>query len=432
MSTPLTRILEDRSSGRFVRTFAEQAQTMPNSFCQLQSIDGRECVIEGKNLLNFNAINYLGLENDSRLIEAAQEALGRWGTLAGSARAAAEVKLFGELEDRIASWLGVENVIVYTTVTLANHGIIPLLMRNGSLLLIDQEAHNSVQRSGIEAKGAGAKVLQFKHDDFRQLEALLRTHRRQHDHALIALDGVYSMSGAYLNLPRYQQLADDYAAILYIDDAHGFGVVGPNGRGIVSHFGANYGNTIYVASLEKGLASLGGFVVVPQEFRDYIRFNSYTYIYSGQLPPPYLASALAAFDVLDEEGPRRLARLRLHIAYCKQELTSMGFEIIGEDRPFPLIMVKVGQLEEAARVSQFFYDEGIHILTVGFPVVPMSRGLMLRIALSASHTEAQVERLMAVFRRFRAQSNSIAAAVEGPQVEVQHEVLKSSSGFVAA
>ena len=292
-------MLEDRSSSRAMRTFAEQARTMPNSYCQLQSIDGRECMIDGKKLLNFNAINYLGLENHPRLIEAAQQAIGRWGTLAGSARAAAEVELFGALENRIAGWLGVDNVIVYTTVTLANHGIIPLLMRRGSLLLMDREAHNSVQRAGIEAKGGGAKVLQFKHDDFRQLEAQLRVHRGRHDHALIALDGVYSMSGAFLKLPRYQELADRYGATLYADDAHGFGVVGPNGRGIVSHFEANYDNTIYVASLEKGLASLGGFAVVPKAFRDYFRFNSYTYIYAGQLPAPYLASALAAFDVLD-------------------------------------------------------------------------------------------------------------------------------------
>jgi 7-keto-8-aminopelargonate synthetase-like enzyme len=412
MSTPLTRMLEERSSGRFLRSFAEQARTMPNSYCQLQSIDGRECVIDGKKLLNFNAINYLGLENHPRLIEAAQQAIGRWGTLAGSARAAAEVDLFGTLEDRIAGWLGVDNVIVYTSVTLANHGIIPLLMRKGSLLLMDQEAHNSVQRSGIEAKGAGATVLQFNHDDFPRLEAQLRAHRGQHDHALIALDGVYSMSGTYLNLPRYQELAAKYGATLYVDDAHGFGVVGPGGRGIVSHFDASYQNTIYVASLEKGLASLGGFVVVPKEFRDYIRFNSYTYIYAGQLPPPFLASALAAFDVLDEEGPRRLSRLRRHISYTKRELTHLGFEIIGEDQPFPLIMVRVGTLEEAARVSQFFYDEGIHILTVGFPVVPISRGLMLRISLSASHTDAQVERLMAVFRKFRSQSKFAAAERE--------------------
>ena len=427
MMTPLTEMLADRSSGRFLQTFAQQARSMPNSYCQLQSIDGRECLIDGKKLLNFNAINYLGLENHPRLVEAAQQAIGRWGTLAGSARAAAEIELFGALEDRIAGWLGVDDVIVYTTVTLANHGIIPLLMRKGSLLLMDQEVHNSVQRSGIEAKGSGAKVLQFRHDDFEQLETQLREHRATHDHALIALDGVYSMSGTYLNLPRYQQLADQYRATLYIDDAHGFGVVGRNGRGIVSHFDANYENTIYVASLEKGLASLGGFVVIPREFRDYVRFNSYTYIYAGQLPPPYLASSLAAFDVLDEEGPQRLSRLRRHISYSKQALTSMGFEIIGEDEPFPLIMVKVGELNDAARVSQFFYDEGIHILTVGFPVVPMSRGLMLRISLSAGHSEAQVERLMAVFRKFRSKSKFAAAAAGG-----QHDTLEDSSRFLAA
>jgi 8-amino-7-oxononanoate synthase len=400
---------------------------MPNSFCQLQAINSRECIIGGKKLLNFNAINYLGLENHPRLVAAAKEAIGRWGTLAGSARAAAEIDLFERLENRIAGWLGVDNVIVYTTVTLANHGVIPLLMRKNCLLLMDQEVHNSVHRSGIEAKGAGATVMQFPHDDFRLLEAQLSTHRQRCDHALIAVDGVYSMSGTYLNLPRYQELADKYGATLYIDDAHGFGVVGPNGRGIVSHFNSGYDNTIYVASLEKGLASLGGFVVVPKEFRDYFRFSSYTYIYTGQLPPPYLASALAAFDVLEDEGPERLTKLRRHIDYSKQELTEMGFEIIGEKRPFPLIMVKVGELDEATRVSQFFYDQGIHILTVGFPVVPMSRGLLLRISLSASHTETQIDRLMTAFRRFRSQTSFPAAASGG-----QHEMLEHSNRVVAA
>lgn len=410
MPTPLIRMLEDRSNSRYMRAFAEQARTMPNSYCQLQSIDGKECTIDGKKLLNFNAINYLGLENHPRLIEAAQQAIAQWGTLAGSARSAAEVALFETLENRIAGWLGVDNVIVYTTVTLANHGIIPLLMRQGSLLLIDREAHNSVQRAAIEAKGGGAKLSQFDHDDFRQLEAQLRTHHSRYDHALIAVDGVYSMSGSFLQLPRYQELADRYGAMLYVDDAHGFGVIGPNGRGIVSHFEASYDNTIYVASLEKGLASLGGFAVVPKAFRDYFRFNSYTYIYGGQLPTPYLASALAAFDVLDTEGDQRRSRLRAHICRTKQELKNMGFEISDEDQPFPLIMVKVGELQTAARVSQFFYDEGIHILTVGFPVVPMSRGLMVRISLSASHSDEQIDRLMAVFRKFRSQSKSWPAA----------------------
>jgi 7-keto-8-aminopelargonate synthetase-like enzyme len=400
---------------------------MPNSYCQLHALNSRECIIDGKKLLNFNAINYLGLENHPRLVAAAQEAIGRWGTLAGSSRAAAEIDLFETLEHRIAGWLSVDNVIVYTTVTLANHGVIPLLMRKNCLLLMDQEVHNSVHRSGIEAKGAGATVMQFPHDDFGLLEAQLRTHRQRCDHAMIAVDGVYSMSGTYLNLPRYQELADKYGATLYIDDAHGFGVVGPNGRGIVSHFNSGYDNTIYVASLEKGLASLGGFVVVPKEFRDYLRYSSYTYIYSGQLPPPYLASALAAFDVLEDEGLERLTKLRRHIDYSKRELTEMGFEIIGEQQPFPLIMVKVGEWDEANRVSQFFYDQGIHILTVGFPVVPMSRGSMLRISLSASHTEAQIDRLMTAFRRFRSQTRSPAAASA-----VQHEKLEHSNRIIAA
>lgn len=410
--TPLSRLLTDRSSGRFFRMFVEHARKLPNSYCQLQSIDRREVVIGGKKLLNFNAINYLGLESHPELIHAAQEAIARWGTLAGSARAAAELDLFSELESRIAGRLGVDNVIVYTTVTLANHGVIPLLMRQGSLILIDQEAHNSVQRAAIEAKGAGASLHNFVHDDFAQLDKLLAAHRAKHDHCMIALDGVYSMLGTYLDLPRYEALAKKYDATLYIDDAHGFGCVGPQGNGIVSHYGGTYENTIYVASMEKGLASLGGFVAVPQEFRDYFRFNSYTYTFSGQLPPPYLASSLAALDVLEREGEARLSRLRSHISHVKREITGMGFDIIGEDQPFPLIMVQAGDLYEIPKLSQFFYDEGIHILTVGFPVIPMSRGAMVRISLSASHTDQQIEKLLAAFRKLSALQRSAASSKE--------------------
>jgi len=400
-SSPLARLLQQRSASRAVQMVADLARHLPNSYCQLQALGGHECVIRGRRLLNFNAINYLGLEEHPEMIAAAQEAIARWGTLAGSSRAAAEVELYEQLENRIAAKLGVDNVIVYPTVTLANHGTIPLLMRKNSLLLIDQEVHNSVQRAAIEAKGAGATLGTFVHDDFKQLETMLATQRARHNHAMIALDGVYSMAGTYLDLPRYEALARKYDAMLYVDDAHGFGVVGPEGRGIISHYGSNYDNTLYVASLEKGLASLGGFVVVPKSARDYFRFNSYTYTFSGQLPPPYLASALKAFDILEREQGARLRRLHALINRVKAEVQEIGFEVIGEDQPFPLIMVKVGELNDAPQISQFFFEEGIHILTVGFPVIPLSRGSMVRIALSATHTDAQVDRLMDVLRKLR-------------------------------
>ncbi|QDU87637.1 8-amino-7-oxononanoate synthase/2-amino-3-ketobutyrate coenzyme A ligase [Pirellulimonas nuda] len=404
-STPLARLLEERSSGRVVKHLAAILDQLPNSYCQLESLGRHECVIRGRRMLNFNAINYLGLEQHPEMIASAQQALATWGTLAGSSRAAAEVGLYEKLESKIAEKIGVESVIVYPTVTLANHGVIPLLMRKRSLLLTDQEVHNSVQRAAIEAKGAGATLGSFIHDDFTQLEQILEAQRGQHSHAMIALDGVYSMAGTYLNLPRYEAIAKKYDAMLYIDDAHGFGVVGPEGRGIVSHYGSNYDNTIYVASLEKGLASLGGFVAVPQAARDYFRYNSYTYTFSGQLPPPYLASALTAMEILEREKGARLTRLHELIGRVKTEVQEIGFEVIGEDHPFPLVMVKVGEFENIPEVSQFFYDEGVHILTVGFPVIPQSRGAMVRISLSATHADSQIDRLMAAFRKLHAKLN---------------------------
>ena len=196
----LHTLLEERCDNRVLRIFGEHVRTQNNFHSRLDEIDHKEVVIRGQRLLNFNAINYLGLEFHPRMIEAAQEAIGRWGTLAGSARAAAEIKAFEKLESRLASFLGVDNVILFTTVTLANHGIIPLLMRKRSLILLDWEAHSSVQQAATEAKGGGAGLLTFKHDDFNELEELLKANRDKYKHIMIALDGIYSMLGTYLNL----------------------------------------------------------------------------------------------------------------------------------------------------------------------------------------------------------------------------------------
>lgn len=397
----LRTLLEERCDNRVLRIFGEHVKTQNNFHSQLEQIDHKEVVIKGQRLLNFNAINYLGLEFHPRMIEAAQEAIGRWGTLAGSARAAAEVSAFEELESRLAGFLGVDNVILFTTVTLANHGIIPLLMRKRSLILLDWEAHSSVQQAATEAKGAGAGLLTFKHDDFDELEELLKTHREKYKHVMIALDGVYSMLGTYLDLPAYEALAEKHNAVLFIDDAHGFGCIGDGGRGVVSHYGSNYDNIVYVGSLEKSLASLGGFAVLPRFARDLVRFTSSTYIFSGQLPPPYLFSGLAALDILENDGQQLIDRLNESTRYVKQELADMGFELVAEDQPSPLILVKVGDVYAAPQVSQFFFDEGIHILTTGFPIIPIDRGAMVRISMSAAHTDAQIERLLDAFRKLR-------------------------------
>lgn len=398
---PLVQLLQERCGKRFFRVFAEQVETQKNFYSQLESIERKEVVIEGKRLLNFNAIDYLGLDTDPRMIRAAQLAVARWGTHAGLARAAAEMSLYEALEARICRFLGVDNAIVYNTVTLANHGVIPLLMRQDGLILVDVEAHSSVQRAAIEAKGGGAGLLSFHHDDFDQLERLLAANRAKYRHVMIALDGVYSMLGTYLDLPRYAEMAEKYDAFLFVDDAHGFGVVGPGGRGIVNHYGHTFDNIVYVGSLEKSLSSLGGFVVVPRRSRNLFRYNSYTYVFSGQLPAACLGSALAALDILETEGPILLKRLYGMIRRVKAELQQMGFELIGEDQPFPLILVKAGDVLSVGRISQFFFDRGIHILTVGFPVIPMSRGALVRISLSAIHTDAQIQRLLETFRKLR-------------------------------
>lgn len=399
-SSSLHTLLQERMESRVLRIFSEHVQRQRNSFCQLESIDGKYVTIGGRRLLNFNSVNYLGMEFHPHIIQSIQEAVAKWGTHAGTARAAGEMALYEELENRIARFLGVDNVVAFTSVTLANHGIIPLLMRQNSLILVDWEAHSSVQRAAIEAKGGGATLLNFSHDDFDQLENFLKEHRAKHRHAMIALDGVYGMLGTYVDLPRYQALASKYDAFLFVDDAHGFGVIGPEGQGIVSHYGASYENLVYVGSLEKGLSSLGGFVVLPREVRDFIRYTCHTYIFCGQLPATCLAGSIASMDVLESEGPQLRARVNGYISHVRNELEEMGYEIVGEDQ-FPLVLVKVGDVYSVPKISQFFYDEGVNVLVVGFPVIPLTRGAMVRISLTAAHTDAQVEQLLGSFRRLK-------------------------------
>lgn len=401
VETQLDQLLEERTGNRVLRIFGEHVERQKNSYCRIDEIDHKEVVIDGHRLLNFNTINYLGLEFHPRMIEASQEAVAKWGTLPGSARAAAEIRLYEEVEDRIATFLDVDNAILFTTVTMVNHGIIPLLMRQGTLILMDWEAHSSVQRAALEAKGGGATLLNFKHDDFQELEKLLQENRGEYRHVMIALDGIYSMLGTYLDLPRYEELAVRYDAFLYIDDAHGFGLVGQEGRGIVSHYNGNYDNIVYVGSMEKSLVSLGGFVILPREARDFVRYSCHTYIFCGQMPPSSLATSLAVFDILESEGAELRSRLETSVNYVKTELRDMGYSLIGEDQPFPLILVEVGDVYSVPKISQFFFDEGIHILTVGFPVIPLSRGALVRISLSAAHTDEQIDRLLDAFRKLR-------------------------------
>jgi 8-amino-7-oxononanoate synthase len=400
-NSSLRQLLTDRLDSRVYRIFSEHVQRQRNSFCQIDAIDGKEVIIGGKRLLNFNSVNYLGIEFHPHILRATKEAVVKWGAHAGTARAAGEMRLYEELEERISRYLGVDNVIVFTSVTLTNHGVIPLLMRQDTLILVDREAHSSVQRAAIEAKGGGATLLNFGHDRFDELEAMLQEHRSKHRHAMIALDGVYGMLGTYLDLPRYQALAAKYDVVLFVDDAHGFGVIGPQGKGVVSHYGAGYENIIYVSSLEKALCNLGGFVVLPREVRDFIRYTSHTYIFCGQMPAACLAGALAAMDVLETEGHLLRRRLNKSIHYVKSELQAMGYELVGEDQPFPLLLVKMGDVYNVPRISEYFYEDGINALVVGFPVIPLTRGAMVRISLTAAHTDAQIERLLESFRRLR-------------------------------
>ena len=217
----------------------------------------------GQRVINFGSDSFLGLDQDPRVQDAVIEASRRWGTHNGASRAFSCVRSNDEAEEKIAAWLGTEAALIYPSVTLANMGAIPGLVGRRDLLVVDEHAHNSMQEGAKIAKANGTPLVSFSHCDPADLE---RVFKEAGDYrvALVAIDGVYSMTGALPPLAALNEVCLKHKAVLYVDDAHGTGVLGTHGRGTVLDALGNYDNTLVIGSLSKGFSCMGGFIGCPR------------------------------------------------------------------------------------------------------------------------------------------------------------------------
>ncbi len=388
----LAQVLRQNGLIRFIEHFAER---FPTSHLKDLIVDeigpGRWIAINGHRVINFGSDSFLGLDQDPRVKEAVVRGIAKWGTHNGASRAFSSVRANAEAEDKLARWLGTEATLIYPSVTLANVGAIPGLVGRQDLLVVDEHAHNSIQEGAKIAKANGVRLMSFSHCDPIDLDRVFKE-AGEYRVGVVAIDGVYSMSGALPPLAELNDMAKRHNAILYVDDAHGTAVMGTNGRGTVLDALGNYDNTFVVGSLSKGFSCFGGFIGCTAEFKRLLKMRSNTYIFGGPVPPAYLDAICTVCDIL-MSGEYELLRSRLdrNIAHLVGGATRMGMTVLGGQTP--IVSILVGDEADTLNAGNFLFEHGYYVQSVTFPAVPYHAGV-LRIQVNANHTQEAVDGLL--------------------------------------
>jgi 7-keto-8-aminopelargonate synthetase-like enzyme len=377
---------------RFIEHFAD---LFPTTHMKDMIVDrmGPNRIIEvaGKKVVNFGSDSFLGLDQDPRVQDALRRGIRRWGTHNGASRAFASVRANSEAEDKLAHWLGTEATLIYPSVTLANMGAIPGLVGRQDVLVVDEQAHNSIQEGAKIAKANGTRVFYFSHCNPQALETAL-DQAGDYRCAVVTIDGVYSMSGELPPLAELNQVCLRRRAVLYVDDAHGTGVLGRQGRGTVLDALGNYDNTLVVGSLSKGFSCLGGFIGCTKEFKLLLKMRSNTYIFGGPVAPCYLEAICTVCDILDSPEYELLAaRLQRNIRQLSTGLRNRGLVVLGGQTP--ILSVLVGDEEDTLNAGNFLFEQGYYVQSVTFPAVPYHAGV-LRIQVNANHLSESIAGLL--------------------------------------
>lgn len=358
----------------------------------------REIKINGRWVINFGSDSFLGLDRDPRVQQAIVRGIAKWGTHNGSSRAFSSVRANIEAEEKIARWLGIDAALIYPSVTLANAGAIPGLVTKSDIIVSDEYAHNSIQEGNKIAKANGTRIYTFRHNDSAHLAEILDS-ARPYRHALITIDGVYSMSGELPPLKEMHRIALENDAILYVDDAHGTGVLGKHGRGTVFDNLGTYDNLFVIGSLSKAFSCLGGFVGCPKEFHRVLKYRSNSYIFGGPVAPCYLEGVCAVVDILmSNEYEQIHARLHANLDQFVTSVQMLGLTVLGGNTP--IISILAGDEEATLRAGVFLFEKGFYVQSVTFPAVPYHSGV-LRIQVNANHTSEEISALVGAIKELR-------------------------------
>ena len=361
-------------------------------FRPLTSGAGPEVVIDGHKLVMIGSNNYLGLTRHPKVIEASKRAVDKYGTsCTGSRFLNGTIDLHEELERRLAAFVRKEAALLFSTGYQVNLGVLSALVGKDDFVLVDRMDHASIFDGCRQSYGT---TIKYKHNAMRELERACMTVDNGGG-VLVAVDGVFSMEGDLVNLPRIVQLKEKYGYRIFLDDAHGIGVLGPGGRGTAEHFGLETETDLVMGTFSKAFASLGGFVAGPAEVIYHIKHNARALMFSASMTPSNVAAVLAVLDIVENE-PEHRERLWENVRKMKRGFEQMGFPA-GEALT-PIIPIVVGEFEKVFAFWKALYDAGVYVNPVVSPAVPPDHGL-LRTSYMATHTDEQLDRVLGAFEK---------------------------------
>ncbi len=363
----------------------------------VESEQAAHCRIDGKDVITLSSNNYLGLTTHPSLREATIFATQALGAGSGAVRTiAGTMTLHQQLETRLAEFKRVEATLTFQSGFTANTGAIPILAPEGAVIVSDELNHASII-DGIRLTKAERKV--FPHGDTDALRTTLREVRAAPGGAertvLVITDGVFSMDGDIAPLPAIVEAAEEAEAIVYVDDAHGSGVLGRNGRGTVDHFDLHGRVHVQVGTLSKAIGVLGGYVAGSAALREILIHRARPFLFSTSHPPGVAAACLAAISILETE-PERIERLWANTRRFKEGLKGLGFDIGQSETPITPVIAGAGAL--AMKLSDRLFEEGVFAQGIGYPTVPEARS-RVRTIVTAEHTDDDLDTCLAAFEK---------------------------------
>jgi glycine C-acetyltransferase len=356
----------------------------------LESAPGARVTVDGRSMINLSSNNYLGLANDPRLKAAAIAAVKQWGAGAGAVRPiVGNLRLHDELEATISAFKGVEATMVFPSGFTANAGTIPALMEVGDVIISDELNHASII-DGCRLSKAGR--VAYRHKDMDSLEEALRGAQGA-TKRLIITDGVFSMDGDVAPLDRICDLADAYDAAVMVDDAHGSGVMGKNGRGTAYHFGVKDRVDVQLGTLSKAVGVVGGYIAGSAALRDYLTQRARPFLFSTGAPPAVLGACIEAIRIMESE-PELTEHLWENARYWQDGLKRLGLDTGVTETPITPVMI--GDEATTQELQRLLRDQGVLALAVVFPTVPRGKA-RIRTMPTAIHTRADFDEALAAF-----------------------------------
>jgi glycine C-acetyltransferase len=362
-----------------------------NRIRTLSSAQGAWLVVDGQRVLNFCSNNYLGLADHPRIVQAARQAVEDYGVGPAAVRTiAGTMDLHLKLEERLAAFKGVDSAITFQSGFNANLACIPALVGRGDAIFSDELNHASIIDGSRLSR---AEIVRYTHCDAADLKKVLQEKRAEFKRALVVTDGVFSMDGDVAPLDEIYQVSQGYDAVLMVDDAHGEGVLGKGGRGIVDHYDLHGKVDVEIGTLSKAFGVVGGVVAGNPLVVEWLSQRGRPFLFSSAMTVPDVAACLAAVDIL-EESTELVDKLWENTRYFKDEMRRLGFDTGMSTTPITPVML--GEAPVAQEFSRELFTAGVFAMAIGFPTVPRGKA-RIRVMISAAHEREDLDQGLAVF-----------------------------------